>query len=737
MKKTIRTVSSPRADYLLSPSEYRRYSNHMIGYFAFFFVAILYITSEFFFYEDNFLKLTFDVFITKNQATINEIRLGMFYLKSALCIFPALVGAYFCMQYLTKPTNRQTIINGNFLDDSPEVFENLAKDFRQSPLDEKICLVRKGEENPNAEPTAFNKKPSIPYDVYLPKPVIELSLIVSGEAGAGKSTLLNRLWKEYFKAGRKVILHNVRGDEYEILNGYCPFYLIEPWNKKRGYAINFMKIVAKENEQERNAYIRTFVNSFVMKSKGKDDFFNDGAKEVIFAIVKKVVESNMKNGECNATLKNIVDLWISFQADTEDGEIDQTSEMQMLQKANQKASSMEKIKKILIEKNPTQADLIDPENAKTSLCILATATKTIKKFQVLADFWGDKETTKSLDLVKWLSNPKDRQILCLSNSLIFKEEADAYISAVINLLTAFVINPDYKPVVPVHFVLDEFPQLRAIDIDMFMKLPDVGRGKQIRVAVAVQRYSQVKDSHGIEPSSFAGAFQSKMFARMATDDFDTINKILGRQTIIETSSTTNFNATGSSGSSKSNEKEKDVCNPADLQNKLGPQFVNGIFVGVRVVMKFSNFNRVAVAIMPPVSFPKKKHHVKKVKSLASGGSATHSDSTNHAEREEVELAQKTPEQDVIINENLPVKEHEQEDKNPICDAVAEQLTHAVLNEPTAIVFQCVDIVEAMQSTNQNTNTAEISDDETSKLLSRIKSVSKKSKNKEIDKETEI
>ena len=737
MKKTIRIVSSPRADYLLSPSEYRRYSNHMMGFFAFFFIAIIYITSKIFFFEDNFFKLAYSVFIAKDQATIAEIRLGMFYFKSLLCVLPALGGAYFGMEYFTKPTNRQKIINGNFLDDSSKVFENLAKDFRQSPLDEKICLVRKGEENPNAEPTILNKKPSIPYNVYLPKPVIELSLIVSGEAGAGKSTILNRLWKEYIQAGRKVILHNVRGDEYDLLNGYCPFYLIEPWNKKRGYAINFMKIVAKENEQERNAYIRTFVNSFVLKSTGKDDFFNDGAKEVIFAIVKKVVESNMKNGECNATLRDIVDLWVSFQADTEDGDIDPTSELHMMQKANQKASSMEKIKKILVEKNPTQADLIDPENAKTSLCILATATKTIKKFQVLADFWGDKETTKSLDLVKWLSNPKDRQVLCLSNSLIFKEEADAYISAVINLLTAFVINPDYKPVIPVHFVLDEFPQLRAIDINMFMKLPDVGRGKWIRVAVAVQRYSQVKDSHGIEPSSFAGAFQSKMFARMATDDFDTITKILGRQTIIETSSTTNFNATGSSGSSKTNEKEKDVCNPADLQNSLGPQFVNGNFVGVRVVMKFSNFNRVAVAIIPPVSFPKKKRHVKKVKSLASGGSAIPSYSDNYAEREEVELAQKTPEQEVIINQNLPVKEHEEDIKNPLGDAVAEQLTHAVLSEPATIALQIADIMEELHSTNKNTNTAEISDDEASKLLSRIKSVSTKNKNKSIDKETVI
>jgi len=737
MKRTIRIVSSPRFDYLLSPSEYRRYSNQIIGYFAFFFVAILYITSKLFFYEDNFFKLAFDVSIAKNQATMDEIRLGMFYFKSALCILPALGGAYFGMQFFTKPTNRQTIINGNFIDDSPEVFQNLARDFRKTSLDDKMCLMRKGEVNPNAEPTFLKKKPTIPYDIYLPRSVLELSLLMSGEAGAGKSVWLNRYWKEVVLSGRKLILHNIKGDEFKLLDGFCSFYLIEPWNKKAGYAINFMQIVAKENEQERNAYIRTFVNSFVSKSSSKDDFFNDGAKEIIFALVKKVVEDNMRNGECKATLKHIVDLWVSFQADTQDDEIDPTNPKHMLMTANQKASSMEKIKRILIEKNPTQADLIDPENAKTSLCILATATKTIKKFSVLAEFWGNREEKKSLDLVKWLNNPKDRQVLLLSNSNIYSAEAEAYISAVINLLTVFVINPEYKPIVPVHFVLDEFPQLRAIDIYSFMKLIDVGRGKLIRVAVSVQRLSQVKDSHGIEPSSFGGGFQSKIFARMATDDFDTLNKTLGRQTIIETSSTTNFNATGSSGSSKTNEKEKDVCNPADLQNMLGPIELNGKFVGVRVAMKFSNINRVAVAIFPPVDFPKKKKR-RRVKSLASNsGSNTVSESNDHAEREEVELAQKTPEHEVIINENLPVKEREHEDKNPICDAVAEQLAHAVLNEPTAIIFQSADIIEAMKSTNENTNTAEIGDDEASKLLSRIKSVSRNSKDKNIDKETVI
>jgi hypothetical protein len=728
MKKTIRTISGPRADYLLSPSEFRRYSNHMMGYFAVIFAIALYVLAKVFFYEDNFFTLAYDVFVAKNEAVMNEIRLGMFYFKAILCVLPALAAAYFGMEYLTKPTNRQTIANGNFIDDSEEVFENIAKDFRQSGLDNNLCLIRKDEPNTNRTPSLFKKKPSIPYNIYLPKRVCELSWIYRGEAGAGKTVVLDRAVIEAIDAGHKVVLHNIKGDEFDKLNGYCPFYLVEPWNKKAGYAINFMQLLARDSEQDRNAYIYTFVRSFCKKNSKSDDFFHDGAVEVIFAIVKKVVEDNLVGGKCKAKLADIVNLWVSFQANVEDIEIDQTSEASMKKKAVEKEGSLQKVKNILIEKNSTQADLIDVENAKTSLCILATATKTIKKFQVLADFWGNREEEKSLDLIDWLNNPKSRQVLMLSNSNTYVAEAEAYISAVINLLTVFVINPEYKQKSEVHFILDEFPQLSAIDLKMFMKLPDVGRGKGIRVKIALQRTSQIKEIFNMDGASFAGAFQNKIWARMATDDFEMIARELGKQTVIETQSTTNFNATGASGSSKTSEKEKDVCNPADLQNELGPIEVNKVFKGVRVLMKFSNVSRVLVATFPPVSFPK-RYKPTKIKSVAGGASVNVS--SRHAEHEEVELAQKTPEQEVIVKENLPMPDKGEEVKNPICEAVAEQLTHAVLNEPIAIIFQSADILEALATTNENTNTAEIEDkDSNAKLLSSMQKITRKNKDKE-------
>ena len=728
MKKRIRIITSPRMDYLLSPSEYRRYSNQIFGYFSAIFAMTLYAASKFFFYEDNFFSLAYDVFVAKNQSVINEIRLGMFYLKTMLCVFPSVAIAYYGMIFFTKPTNRQTIANGNFIDDSEEVFENIAKDFRQSGLDNKLCLIRKDEPNTNRTPTFFKKKPSIPYNIYLPKRVCELSWIYRGEAGAGKTVVLDRAVIEAIDAGHKVVLHNIKGDEFDKLNGYCPFYLVEPWNKKAGYAINFMQLLARENEQDRNAYIYTFVRSFCKKNSKSDDFFHDGAIEVIFAIVKKVVEDNLAGGKCKAKLADIVNLWVSFQASIEDSEIDQTSEAAMRKKAAEKEGSLQKVKNILIEKNSTQADLIDVENAKTSLCILATATKTIKKFQVLADFWGNREEEKSLDLIEWLNNPKSRQVLMLSNSNTYVAEAEAYISAVINLLTVFVINPEYKPKSEVHFILDEFPQLSAIDLKTFMKLPDVGRGKGIRVKIALQRTSQIKEIFNMDGASFAGAFQNKIWARMATDDFEMIAKELGKQTVIETQSSNNFNATGASGSSKTSEKERDVCNPADLQNELGPIEVNREFKGVRVLMKFSNVNRVLVATFPPVSFPK-RYKPAKIKSVAGGSSVNVS--SRHAEHEEVELAQKTPEPDVIVKENLPMPDKHEEDKNPVGEAVAEQLTHAILNEPTAIVFQSADIIEALSSTNANTNTAEIDEqDKNAKLLSSMQRITRKNRDKE-------
>lgn len=728
--KIIKIISSPRLDYTLAPDEYRRYSNQIIGWNIFLTCFFFLFLQSIIFYELPFFKTAIAIY-SKKQSVIDSINLPFFQIKAIFTLIFSVLPAWFLTEQMTKPVNRVQIKEGNFLDKDDEVFTNLQKDFAKKKLNKQICLMRKGEIDLNKQKPFFKKNSLITQDIFLPESVLELSWIIRGPAGSGKTILTDRLIKETIQAGQKVVLHNIKGDEFKKLNGYCDFYLIEPWNRKGGYAINFLSLLARDREEDRNAYIYSFVKSFLGKSSKQNEFFDGSAIEVLFAIVKKVVEDEMQKGNNQAGLKDIVNLWVSFQADTEDKEIDLTNPTNLKKAMDNKIESLEKIKKILQEKNPTQADLIDSNNAKTSLCILATCTKTIKKFEVLAKFWGDREKTKSLDLVKWLNNPKDRKVLMLSNSNLYVAEAEAYISAIINLLTMFVINPEYEPKNELHFILDEFVQLSSIDLKQFMKLPDVGRGKLVRTKVVLQRSSQIKEVFDVNPESFAGAFQNKVWASMSTDDFPMLSNELGKQEVRITKSSASNNAQGLSSTNSTENKTIDVVNSGDIQKELGPVEVNGKFQGVRILLNFSQFKRIAIATFPPVLFPKRTRKYK-FKSVA-GNSPTLPEPTDKAQDDTEQAISYIQEHSTavqVVAGSIDQENHQEQD--PANGAVLEVVAHTALPEPVSIALQFAELLENLESPTKNTNTVQVetSTDEKKELIKAL--LNKNKKKKEID-----
>jgi len=729
MEKT-RIISSPRQDYLLTPSTPRRYSNQILGWFIFLFASSFYLLSFLFFFEGtHFFFQHFNAVRLNDLDKLSGININMFKIKTLLLFISSGAIAYFTTELFTKPVTRQIIKDGNFIDDSPNVFMNLEQELSKTPRRNPIPLMTKGDFDPNSKTVLKN-------DILLNDAILELSFLIRGEAGSGKTVLFDRLIKATIEKGHKVILHNIKGDELKKLSGYCPFYLIEPWNEKAGYAINFLQLLARERETDRNAYILSFVNSFVKKSK-TDAFFTESAIEVLFALVKKVAEDNMRKEDgkliCKAGLQDIVNLWTSFQA-TEAPPAkspDDVSSMVLAKYMKQNTGSLEKIKALLIEKNPTQADLIDPNNAKTSLCILATCTKTVKKFEVLAKFWGGKEKSKSLDLVSWLNNKKDRPVILLSNSNLYTAEAEAYISAVINLLTMFVINPEYEPSSEVHFMLDEFPQLSSIDLKQFLKLPDVGRGKKIRVKVALQRTSQIKEDFDYDSQSFASAFQNKVWARMATDDLESVRNELGKQKVAEYQATSNSNNQGISSSLRLVEKLEDVINPNELQNELGPLATEqGEFIGCRILLKFANVRRVVIATFPPVQFPKRLKARTVTRSTASAGGRTASPGTEATQEEPQKAIDQPLAVQEVITQHNPAPQHEEAIEDPLGDAIKDVALH-VVSEPVAVAAQAVELAEALTTNTNNHNEIFIQEDKRSEAIRKIVAL-KKNKNKEID-----
>ena len=392
---------------------------------------------------------------------------------------------------------------------------------------------------------------------------------------------------------------------------------------------------------------------------------------------------------------------------------------------------------------PTSSMYIDPKNEKTSLCVLASVIEIMRKFESLSKFWQknaiDLKTKEKriFDIKEWINKNKDRKVIILSNSNMFGDVANSYISAFINLTTTQLIDSRYNPVKEIHFILDEFVQLSSINLNNFLKLPDVGRGKKVRVKIALQRTSQVSNTwKDFDAKSFASAFQNKIWARYADDDKDLIRHELGKQKLTVYKSSVNWSAQGKSSSSQTETKMEDVANIDSLQKELGPikMMLNGkleIF-GVRILCNFSNCKNIAVIAFPFVNFEKSKEEYK-IKSSASGGSINSSsdEEKNDNKEELVKDTLQNTKNSMELLPNQPIIERETEEKN-IGQSVASDVIAEVLDHSGAlsVALKMSEVIECMENFTQNSNvissTSETLEDEIEKMISEVKN----NKNKE-------
>lgn len=734
--RKINYITSPQQDDLLEPSEYRRYTNHILtSYVTTFAIASTAIGSQLFGGDYHFFELAKDI-LHHDLSVFNTLSLPVFTAKTLFSAIPAAVASHYITKKLTKPINRQQHISGNFLDDSPEVVENLARDFQKPNNPKKMAMLRAGEMDFNKErPKPLNKT------VYWPIEVDELSMVVRGEAGSGKSVFLDRLIKEAVDTGSKAIIHSIKGDEIKKLNGYCDFYVIEPWNKERGYAINYLSMVVSDDLEKENARIRTLANSFNKIVKGKADFFASGATSVNEGFLRYAVRTTKIDGICYGDLSTVVDRWNSFQVQEIDTSIDLNNEQAVKNELDKNQDQLQAIKEFLQEWNKSATIYVDPQNAKTSLCVLASCIEVMRKFETLANFWkSHKVKNKVLDIRKWINSKpsSDRKVIILVNSNQYEDVADCYISAFINLTVGEVIEESYQQPWQLHFILDEFPQLSSINIDTFLKLPDVGRGKNIRTRIAMQRSSQAR-IFNIEPESLIGAFQTKIWCRMATDDFKNVEMELGKEDLFEWKMSGNSNSQGKSTTNNKTKISRPVVNPNDLQNKLEPKFdKKGKFMGVSVLMKLPNNPRAALVIMPPVAFTKKTRSA--VHLAGSAAPSTKARQPNGDDSiEEVVITEQTVEHDHVVQPTIQPEqiEQEQDGQNPISSAITESVAHAVGGEPLSALMQAGEMLEALEGTpNNNTNIVRVEENttETKKLVFKSKN---KTKKYDLDQELDI
>lgn len=610
--------------------------------------------------------------------------------------------------------------------------------------DGKIAIIRQGENDLNAQiGNVFNKNLKQKETYYLPDQILELSFIIRGEAGGGKTVFIDRLMKETIDAGHSVILHNIKGEELTKIAGYCSFYHIEPWTAYT-WEIDFLNLCADKDQQAEDTKIRTLAESF---SKVPEEFFDKAGISVVEALIRSVVKSNKdENGTVKATLKDIVNTWHSFNVDETEVMIDTTDIAKVKKAIQQESKQLRMINDFLKKWFPTSSMYIDPKNEKTSLCVLASVVEIVRKFESLSKFWNENaidpktKEKRVFDIKKWVHTKKDRKVIVISNSNQFGDVANSYISAFINLTTTQLIDSNYKPVKEVHFILDEFAQLSSVNLNQFLKLPDVGRGLKVRTKIAIQRTSQIKNTwKDFDDRSFASAFQNKIWARFADDDKDNVKHELGKQKLTVYKSSINWSAQGKSSSSQTETKMEDVANIDDLQKELGPVKMNvdGQLktVGVSILCNFSNCKKIAVIKFPFVNFTKTKEEYK-IKSSAGSGSINTSSDEEKKDKEELakEILQNVKNSMELVP-NQPtidqIKGTETEEKSlgesVVSDVVAEVLDHT---GALSVALKAGEILEGMENFTQNTNVvnsnSELTEDEIELMIREAKN----NKNKE-------
>lgn len=605
--------------------------------------------------------------------------------------------------------------------------------------DGKIAIIRQGENNLNAQiGNIFDKSLKQQKTFYLPDQILELSFIIRGEAGGGKTVFIDRLMKETIDAGHSVILHNIKGEELTKIAGYCSFYHIEPWTPYT-WEIDFLNLCADKDEQAEDTKIRTLAESF---SKVPEEFFDKAGISVVEALIRSVVKSNKKNGKVDATLKDIVNTWHSFNVDESEVLIDTTDIAKVKKAIQQESKQLRMINDFLKKWFPTSSMYIDPKNEKTSLCVLASVVEIVRKFESLSKFWDENATdpkTKEkrvFDIKRWVHTKTDRKVIVISNSNQFGDVANSYISAFINLTTTQLIDSNYKPVKEVHFILDEFAQLSSVNLNQFLKLPDVGRGLKVRTKIAIQRTSQIKNTWpNSDDKSFASAFQNKIWARFADDDKDNVRHELGKQKLTVYKSSVNWSAQGKSSSSQTETKMEDVANIDDLQKELGPikMKVDGQLktVGVSILCNFSNCKKVALIKFPFVNFEKTKDKYTVKSNAGSGSISGNSEEEKNNKKELAKEILENVKNSLELVPNHPVIEKETEEKSitesVVSDVVAEVLDHS---GALSVALKVSEVIEGMENFTQNNNVVSSNSELTEEEIELMITQAKNNKNKE-------
>lgn len=267
------------------------------------------------------------------------------------------------------------------------------------------------------------------------------------------------------------------------------------------------------------------------------------------------------------------------------------------------------------------------EGSKSSDSVHFSLIANLSFLRQLAQAWPT--FNDGLSLRKWIcDDSEEKKILLLQVSKAFPTISDAYICAVLNVLSKLILSPTFtdSSTRRIHFVLDEIAQIPYVE--QLKNLIALGRSKGACVWLGIQDFDLLVDQYGqYEVNSLIGMMQTKVILSMGSGTgADFASKLIGEREIF----TQDFNEKGKRIPITQTQR---LVAPSEISQLPQPTLKHGI----QGWMTITGWDAVLRLTWPITKFPKVREGVEIAEWIDQHSVA---DDTDHMIQDTVSLGKK-------------------------------------------------------------------------------------------------
>lgn len=313
-------------------------------------------------------------------------------------------------------------------------------------------------------------------------------MLALGQSGAGKTQILLPIMQQAIGRGDRVLLFDYKGDLTEKLPGA----LLAPWDRR-----SLSWDVARDCQTKQQA--RALAEELVADG-GDNPMWSNGARQILVAMVVSLQRERGQDWT-----------WADLAAIA--------------------PAKIEKLREMVEKYNPEGLAAVEEKN-KTAEGLRITLSTYLSQIFDLADAWGRHPRESRLSLVEWINDPNyGPKTLILQGNLEMPSLQRAYLQGVFRVLLSMVGSPrfpaeDHR----IWLFLDEFLQIG--NIDQLLPLLEVARGKGVRIVLAAQDISRVRDVYGRDQAAaLSGVIGTMIIGRTIGESTQWCSDLLGEREV--------------------------------------------------------------------------------------------------------------------------------------------------------------------------------------------------------------